>query len=1419
MHENERKIIIEALQSNDMQTFKNLSEFLLIPKYSHNQTIEDILNLVLVNENDSAFSLLLDMGLQDKYHGRSILTLVAKFASGKTIEKLIESHRSLLGEQLWYISPMAEIILALNISAAKVLLDEMSKQKFPPENILKEKYVLIRRCISDKDYDKLSQAILSFPEVVKEENDFSKSDKTNLLVFACIEKSSDALIQLLEAGGKFSNQCADMSLISMAATFADFRAMKGVIELGGGINAKYGVEKKTALDIALEHQNFSAAIALLEYRAKSSQVAKYAGKLCSEAIKIGSDTVLRQLIDAHHINMHTLCGDKTALDFALEHQNFSAAIALLEYGAKSSQVAKYARLLCSEAIKIGNNTVLSQLIDAYPIKNKNKQTAPNSLIPVAYTFKNDEAIRILLNAGETFHITPMVNHTHEKKPLQSAVEFISDDTINLLMQKANNPKTKENRPEYNQLIQAIGFYSIYKKDYKRLRALLSSKNSEIFTFNDDSLQSNRNQLLHCAIHLKDEEALRILVEYGADIKERIKYISPSEPPLETSDDLFLLIAPFASARMIRDLISKGATINTVIPDTPSPSEFLSHLPFYQALINGNLDAAEQLIMHDLWIKRFGEFGGFMSNQSFIALLLEIYQVENETNIQSNILNYKNTIKPIKNSNDEFADGSALRFMNSFPSNPHIVPFIKLLAKIGANLDVKYNEHIDLPEPPYKINYSPLVYAFIFCDFKTFFALKEHGATIDPSLLRLITCKAAFTNTTDYDDFAESLAIDVVNALYFEALERAISAKNTNECKKLIENGARIDYRDVNGNTLLHRMIKQDHLVEDIIYILELGADINKQSNAGNSALHLAVLQKNDALVNLLLSYGADVTIKNNKGNTPLHLAVLKNSIPNIDILYHGGADVRIPNNKGKKPLDVDSKNKQNKEAKGHLEVLINNANHCDRWGQNKLHLFITDEPVSTWINQGLDISKPDVDGYTPLHLAVLHQNEILVSQLLKHNAPCNTAVNGVTPLHHAAALGNVSLVNLLISHGSSINAIDTEGLTPLDYALSCKNAEELGAVEKTLLENGAAYGDDVVIKEPPLEMQHANDETSVPRKYQYTRDENNGQNQDINLLHRMIKQGHVVDVDFIHAICSSGADINKPATDGNSALHLAVWYGNEDLVHLLLNHGANANIQNNKGNTPLHLAVLKNSIAKINILYGGGANVRIPNNKGRKPHDVDSKNKQNKEAKEHLEGLIKHANSCDSWGQNKLHLLVIEEPLSTWMKQGLDILKPDCEGFTPLHRAVLCGNEILASQLLKHNASCNTVANNGATPLHHAAQIGNVVLVNLLISYGAPINAHDELGFTPLDYALSCNDTEKFSAVKKTLLENGAVPSDYLVIKEPPLERQYANDEPSVPRTNQLPTHDKNSHLKKESIKSTKTTNQEGTVKSTRYLS
>ena len=101
---------------------------------------------------------------------------------------------------------------------------------------------------------------------------------------------------------------------------------------------------------------------------------------------------------------------------------------------------------------------------------------------------------------------------------------------------------------------------------------------------------------------------------------------------------------------------------------------------------------------------------------------------------------------------------------------------------------------------------------------------------------------------------------------------------------------------------------------------------------------------------------------------------------------------------------------------------------------------------------------------------------------------------------------------------------------------------------------------------------------------------------------------------LMYLLCEvSGLDVNIADSDGNTALHLAIWCSKEfntqihlacitddvtEVLRLVYVSGNNINIQNNDGNTPLHLACTYGNFDLVETLMLAGADEIISNDEG-----------------------------------------------------------------------------------------------------------------------------------------------------------------------------------------------------------------------------
>jgi ankyrin repeat protein len=82
-----------------------------------------------------------------------------------------------------------------------------------------------------------------------------------------------------------------------------------------------------------------------------------------------------------------------------------------------------------------------------------------------------------------------------------------------------------------------------------------------------------------------------------------------------------------------------------------------------------------------------------------------------------------------------------------------------------------------------------------------------------------------------------------------------------------------------------------------------------------------------------------------------------------------------------------------------------------------------------------------------VHLAVISENEVILSKLLNHLPEENKDLinmkngKGWTPLHLAVILNNLKLVKLLIENGAKHNILDNKSKTPLELAIDNDNKD------------------------------------------------------------------------------------------------------------------------------------------------------------------------------------------------------------------------------------------------------------------------------------------------------------------------------------------------------------------------------------------
>ena len=130
-----------------------------------------------------------------------------------------------------------------------------------------------------------------------------------------------------------------------------------------------------------------------------------------------------------------------------------------------------------------------------------------------------------------------------------------------------------------------------------------------------------------------------------------------------------------------------------------------------------------------------------------------------------------------------------------------------------------------------------------------------------------------------------------------------SAANRGEKKifdYLFDHGGSIHVVNKSGKSLLH--VVQD--ARTMLYLIALGAEVNKRDLSDRTPLHDAVDNKRKEIATELIRYGAEINAGDNNGDTPLHLASMWADYDTAKVLIKAGREINRKNKAGLRPYDV-----------------------------------------------------------------------------------------------------------------------------------------------------------------------------------------------------------------------------------------------------------------------------------------------------------------------------------------------------------------------------------------------------------------------------------------------------------------------------------------------------------------------------------
>jgi ankyrin repeat protein len=631
---------------------------------------------------------------------------------------------------------------------------------------------------------------------------------------------------------------------------------------------------------------------------------------------------------------------------------------------------------------------------------------------------------------------------------------------------------------------------------------------------------------------------------------------------------------------------------------------------------------------------------------------------------------------------------------------------------------------------------------------------------------------------------ENLAVDGGQLLIWSAKERLNTTFSV-----LMDKGARNDEIDAStGQSVLHiaAMVGSEDMVQLILNkwtkkdVSELKKKIDMKDDTETTALISAVIGGCSKIVDLLLNAGADQTAVDAYQRTALSWAVENNQLAIVKRLLDTGntACVDLDVVDGDPPRLLLSRAAKN----GNLAIV---KVLCGKGAKVGLKNILTRTPINWAVTNGdhdlveffLEASpKPDIDeisaesDFTLLAEAINADELDIAERLLKAGANVNKKIGTSehTPLSFAAALGRLSFIDLLLKSGAATEEVDSDGWTPLMFAVQGKFLKAV----KLLLSKGSRASVSHDGKNSALSLAIASDSDEMV--YEILKDAHGEQPQE-HLDHALLWAAKRGSTPVVALLLEREASVYARRPNGSTPLLRAAKRGYLDIVKVLLESKTDGNLANNEGETPLYWASNKGYQDVVNALLGKsehqiqvdinvstnykdtalltaasegheavalsliefGADVHVRNNYQETTLYWACHNGNTALVKKCLE--MKADPSITTIYDATPLLEVVKTPRPDIVKlllqenPELDVPKLDID--SALNLASYVGSKEILELLLDHDANIESTDRHGDTPLHQCSYRGNLEIANLLLDKGAKCDAKNREGRTPLHYA------------------------------------------------------------------------------------
>ncbi|XP_078021541.1 protein phosphatase 1 regulatory subunit 12A isoform X6 [Epinephelus lanceolatus] len=291
----------------------------------------------------------------------------------------------------------------------------------------------------------------------------------------------------------------------------------------------------------------------------------------------------------------------------------------------------------------------------------------------------------------------------------------------------------------------------------------------------------------------------------------------------------------------------------------------------------------------------------------------------------------------------------------------------------------------------------------------------------------------------------------------EQLKRWLGSETDQEPPVLKKKKTKVKFDD--GAVFLAACSSGD--TEEVLRMLDRGADINYANVDGLTALHQACIDDNVDMVTFLVEHGASINQPDNEGWIPLHAAASCGYLDIAEYLISQGASVGVVNSEGETPLDI-------AEEEAMEELLQNEINRqgVDIEAARKEEERIMLRDARQWLNSGqIQDTRHTKSGGTALHVAAAKGYAEVLKLLIQAGYDVNIKdYDGWTPLHAAAHWGKEEACRILVENLCDMDLINKMGQTAFDVA----DEDVLGYLEELQKKQNLLIGDKKDVKKSPL---------------------------------------------------------------------------------------------------------------------------------------------------------------------------------------------------------------------------------------------------------------------------------------------------------------------------------------------------------------